>query len=165
MFTSQTPNHRSASGLTSTSLDRNPAPTKSFVRGKSGYVPFWPGGLEDPSIESSNEIGAKTKGLRTAPPGFSRGLRLPGEEDTEDNDLLSLDDVPGPRSTDHSVLFCRCPVCDIHLYLMSIQQFNIESNLEESDTPFVQASSEIDELLPTTVRVYPTIRKNRFPTQ
>ena len=48
---------------------------------------------------------------------------------------------------------------------MSIQQFNIESNLEESDTPFVQASSEIDELLPTTVRVYPTIRKNRFLTQ
>jgi len=40
------------SGLTSTSLDRAPAPTKSFVRGKSGYVPFWPGGLDDPIVET-----------------------------------------------------------------------------------------------------------------
>ena len=32
---------------TSTSLLRAPAPTATFVRGKSGYLPFRPGGLDD----------------------------------------------------------------------------------------------------------------------
>jgi antiviral helicase SKI2 len=121
-FTSQTPNHRPVSGLTSTSLDRAPAPTKTFVRGKSGYVPFWPGGLEDPIIESSNGIalGSKTKGLRTAPPGFSRGLRLPGEEVVEDDDILAFDEYKSPGPTDYAVLFYRrsvlCPVFQLHVY-------------------------------------------------
>ena len=76
-------------GLTSTSLDRAPAPTKSFVRGKSGHVPFWPGGLDDLSADSSNGKSSR-KGLRTVPPGFSRGLRLPGEI-SDDDDLLAID--------------------------------------------------------------------------
>lgn len=36
--------------------------------------------------------GISTKGLRTVPPGFSRGLRLPGEE-IEDETLAELDDI------------------------------------------------------------------------
>ena len=32
---------------TSTSISRAPAPATSFVRGKSGFIPFQPGGLED----------------------------------------------------------------------------------------------------------------------
>lgn len=89
-----------------------PAPTKSFVRGKPGNVPFWPGGLEDPIVESSNGIasGSKAKGLRIAPPGFSRGLRFPGEEDVGVDDLLALDELQTPGPTDHSVLLCRCSV-------------------------------------------------------
>ncbi|KAJ3535718.1 hypothetical protein NMY22_g6357 [Coprinellus aureogranulatus] len=77
----EVPNPRKASGLTSTSLDRAPAPSKNFVRGKSGYVPFLPGGLEELSVEalSSQTLDRSTKGLRTVAPGLSRGLRLPGE--------------------------------------------------------------------------------------
>jgi hypothetical protein len=36
---------------------------------------------------------ANLKGLRTIPPGFSRGLRLPGE-DFEDEALAELDELP-----------------------------------------------------------------------
>lgn len=84
-------------GLTSTSLDRAPAPSKSFVRGKSGYVPFWPGGLEDPLVnanEASN--GQGSKGIRTIAPGLSRGLCLPGSEGEAEN-LIALDDLAGSR--------------------------------------------------------------------
>lgn len=102
----QTANIRPSSGLTSTSIDRAPAPSKTFVRGKAGYVPFWPGGLEDPIIEppEANTTDSKPKGLRTIPPGFARGLRLPGDDEDEE-DLLSLDDlqIQGPKPTEDMV--------------------------------------------------------------
>lgn len=75
-------------GLTSTSIDRAPGPTKNFVRGKSGFVPFWPGGLESLAgvTEDVAEKSGQVKGLRTVAPGLSRGLRLPGE--AEDLDMV-----------------------------------------------------------------------------
>jgi antiviral helicase SKI2 len=89
----QTANPLVFSGLTSTSLDRPPGPNSNFVRGKSGYVPFWPGGLDDVLFDDGNEsaINDNKKGLRTVPPGLSRGLCLPGDE-AEDDDHLSLDE-------------------------------------------------------------------------
>ena len=77
--------------MNSTSLDRAPAPSKNFVRGKSGYVPFLPGGLEELSVEalSSQAMERSTKGLRTVAPGLSRGLRLPGEEIPDE--ILAMD--------------------------------------------------------------------------
>ena len=59
------------------------------MRGKSGHVPFWPGGLDDLSADPSNTKSV-SKGLRTVPPGFSRGLRLPGEI-SDDHELLAID--------------------------------------------------------------------------
>ena len=59
------------------------------MRGKSGYVPFWPGGLDDLSAELSNRK-SFSKGLRTVPPGFSRGLRLPGDT-SDDHEPLVID--------------------------------------------------------------------------
>lgn len=83
----QTSNPRLSTGLTSTSLDRAPGPSKNFVRGKAGNVPFWPGGLENASAgipeELEDELVAEGKGIRTIPPGFTRGLRLPGEGEDE----------------------------------------------------------------------------------
>ena len=83
----QTSNPRISTGLTSTSLDRAPGPSKNFVRGKAGNVPFWPGGLEDTRAaileELEDDLVAEGKGIRTIPPGFTRGLRLPGEEGDE----------------------------------------------------------------------------------
>ena len=50
-------------------------------------MPFWPGGLEDPSSGLPNdledEFEVEGKGIRTIPPGFTRGLRLPGEGEDE----------------------------------------------------------------------------------
>jgi Ski2 N-terminal region len=71
-------------GLTSTSSDRRLAPNANFVRGKSGYAPFWPGGL-DAIVETSNDGSTKvgTKGLRTVPPGLKRGILLPVEKSSD----------------------------------------------------------------------------------
>lgn len=54
-----------ATGLTSTSLSRAPAPSSTFVRGKSGYMPFLPGGLEDAVVgaEEGEESSEKQKGV------------------------------------------------------------------------------------------------------
>ena len=62
------------------------------MRGKSGHVPFWPGGLDDLSANPSN-VKTVSKGLLTVPPGFSRGLRLPGEVN-DDHELLAIDSEP-----------------------------------------------------------------------
>jgi hypothetical protein len=68
-------------------MQRAPAPSKNFVRGKSGHVPFWPGGLEEAlgDIDDGAVPSGKSYGLRTIPPGFTRGLRLPGEESDVDD--------------------------------------------------------------------------------
>ncbi|CAG8777480.1 5009_t:CDS:2, partial [Dentiscutata heterogama] len=66
----------------STSLLREPGALKTFVRGKSDYLPFTPGGLESEVIvdtisEIAKEPDALTFGedeLLTVPPGFERGL-------------------------------------------------------------------------------------------
>lgn len=59
------------------------------MRGKAGYVPFWPGGL-DGAVITESDASKRTKGLRTVPPGFARGLRLAG--DVPDEDGLLIDD-------------------------------------------------------------------------
>ncbi|KAG9011591.1 hypothetical protein FRB93_002652 [Tulasnella sp. JGI-2019a] len=95
-----------ATGLTSTSLTRAPAPSSSFVRGKTGYMPFLPGGLYE-AIAADKEPNTDSKGLpgrgfRTIPPGFSRGLRLPGEEVEEDELVPPTDDnQASPTMGDH----------------------------------------------------------------
>jgi antiviral helicase SKI2 len=105
-------------GLTSTSSDRRPAPTSNFVRGKSGYAPFWPGGL-DSLVAKPNDTGAKegvavTKGLRTIPPGLKRGLRLPAEKNcvptsSELHDLDEYDNEAGsPVTNPLLVLVALC---------------------------------------------------------
>jgi len=83
-----------SSGLSSTSIDRAPGPSGSFVRGKAGYVPFWPGGLDDVLVDSNaiNGLDEKSKGLRTVVPGLSRGLRLPGEA-AEEHILQDIDEL------------------------------------------------------------------------
>ena len=83
-----------ASALTSTSLERAPAPLQSFVRGKSGHVPFWPGGFDDVLLPQSDADAdpTKLKGLRRVPPGFSRGLNF--GDDVDDVDDID-DDVKG----------------------------------------------------------------------
>ncbi|KAF9075050.1 antiviral helicase [Rhodocollybia butyracea] len=125
---------RASNGLTSTSLDRAPGPSKNFVRGKSGHVPFWPGGLDalaDPAL--SVDVDGKEKGLRKIPPGFTRGLHLPGDE-PEADDLLALE---GPRATTSQE---------------DGEEGTIPSDitLDEELLPPWSKDNEIDDLLPTS---------------
>ena len=41
-----------------------------------------------------DKVDGKRKGLRTVPPGFARGLRLPGDESQDDETLATLDEIP-----------------------------------------------------------------------
>lgn len=104
-------------GLTSTSSDRRPAPTSNFVRGKTGYAPFWPGGL-DSLVAKPNDTGAKdgvtvTKGLRTIPPGLKRGLRLSAEKnhDPTSSELHDLDEYESKAES---------PVTNVFLVLVAL---------------------------------------------
>ncbi|KAF8524040.1 antiviral helicase [Gautieria morchelliformis] len=92
----EVPVPKASTGLTSTSLTRLPTTARTFVRGKSGNSPFLPGGLDDVvnsgSVEWKNSvgIGGKTdehQALLTVAPGLSRGLRLPGEVDVDDESV------------------------------------------------------------------------------
>jgi antiviral helicase SKI2 len=85
-------------------MDRAPGSKKDFVRGKSGGVPFWPGGMEN---VLSNGTGIKLdemshKGLKTVPPGFKRGLRLTGEE-IDESELLAFDSISVNEPEDQKV--------------------------------------------------------------
>ncbi|KAK0208953.1 antiviral helicase [Desarmillaria ectypa] len=130
----ETPNPRVTTGVTSMSLERAPGPSTSFVRGKSGHFPFWPGGLDvllDPDV--SLDLTTCKKGLRTVPPGFCRGLRLPGEE-PDDDTLLALNELTliKPSTDEDSTV----PYIVISRH----------SNLPWSPSK----NAEIDELLPST---------------
>ncbi|KAG2022761.1 translation repressor [Coprinopsis cinerea AmutBmut pab1-1] len=122
---------KKTSGLSSTSLDRAPAPSKNFVRGKSGYVPFLPGGLDDLPLESLSNasIDPSTRGLRTVAPGVSRGLRLPGEDIPDD--LLNLEDEESTIPEDQD------------------QDRGVDDVDEVEDATFSQ-TNEIDSLLPVS---------------
>ena len=76
----QVPNPSVETALTSTSMERALALPASFVLGKSVYVPFKPGGLDDVLLSPIQPGSSGVKGLRSILPGFLRGLRLPGEE-------------------------------------------------------------------------------------
>ena len=141
-----------ASGLTSTAIDRAPGPSKNFVRGKSGYVPFWPGGLEAllPEFEDADEV-EELKGLRTVAPGLSRGLRLPGDEAEEDATLQELEGLQHDALQQHMVFSVM--ISSVLRMFMRIQDGQVP---QYEDAPMANGavgpgSSEIDELLPTSV--------------
>lgn len=88
----QTPNVEKGTGLTSTSLDRAPAPPSNFVRGKTGHVPFWPGGLDEILLPEGSGASSSRRGLRTVAPGLSRGLHVGGDDANDLVDSLDVDD-------------------------------------------------------------------------
>ena len=98
-------------------MDRAPAPVANFVRGKSGYVPFRPGGLDDVILAANQTTEEPIKRLRIVPPGFSRGLRLPGD-DVEEEALVSLDGAIDTKE-DEVYLLSACVVSTIHKDLHS----------------------------------------------
>lgn len=129
---SETPNRRSTTGLTSTSINRAPAPAQNFVRGKSGYVPFLPGGLDD--IVASIKPGdpsANDKQLRKVAPGLSRGIRLPGEIEDE---ILDLD------------------IDETGEVVEELFEEQVNGITLDDEVVSTEQQNEIDELLPTTTK-------------
>ncbi|ANB12673.1 SKI complex RNA helicase subunit SKI2 [Sugiyamaella lignohabitans] len=60
-------------------LDRQMGSKLDFVRGRAGFMPFAPGGIDTPEIPESNLILHRdADGLFDIPPGFSRGLKNEG---------------------------------------------------------------------------------------
>ncbi|PWN49830.1 putative SKI2-antiviral protein and putative helicase [Violaceomyces palustris] len=59
---------------TSSSLFRSPASSSSFVRGKSGFVPFAPGGLEDEVMKDNFENGRMEGGSKEHPDDIVQGM-------------------------------------------------------------------------------------------
>jgi antiviral helicase SKI2 len=105
---------KTLSANNSTSLDRAPsqggAKGRDFVRGKSGNVPFWPGGLEAPEMQKNSKmtddefLGLVGK-LKTVPPGFKKGLRFKGDDEGEEDelDLTEGDELPSKEVCGSSI--------------------------------------------------------------
>ena len=67
------------SSTNSTSLLRDPAPLKDFVRGKSTSIPFAPGGAAFQTVQSLHAVEELTnlsslEHMESVPPGFDRGI-------------------------------------------------------------------------------------------
>ncbi|KAJ7070626.1 antiviral helicase [Mycena amicta] len=120
----EVPTSRPTTALNATSLDRAPGPSKNFVRGRSGNVPFWPGGLEEAVVSEGASSGSKA-GLKTIPPGFTRGLMLPDEVDES---LLELGTQREIADDEIANAFFD----------------------EQAEAPIQSATNGIDDLLPTT---------------
>lgn len=189
----------------STSMERKPADYQgSFVRGKSSYFPFRPGGLGDAiltgeeedstegtpalaveGLEKAFEKGrgmfasssssvdphaadtrptpsCKTGGIRTIPPGFTRGLDFGPladdptsaliEEEEEEVEvkpiyrpMLELSNEAG-RARAITVRCCTCARCS---YTSSSRPPPQNGQPEDGDRP--QLDAAIEELLPTRV--------------
>ncbi|KAF8453615.1 NUC185 domain-containing protein [Terfezia claveryi] len=103
---------QSITAKNSTSLLRKPAAKADMVRGKAGFFPFSPGGLD---IGKSNETAEELEqievafaervgadGLLQVPPGFTRGLMQPKEEkeeQVEEQDEFNFGDVKPIRKS------------------------------------------------------------------
>ncbi|KAH9858296.1 antiviral helicase [Lenzites betulinus] len=141
-------NPRVSTGLTSTSLDRAPGPSRNFVRGKAGYVPFWPGGIDN--IKDTTDVIDLQEGsshLRTVAPGLSRGLKL-SKGDEDDADVIGIGAAP-PRDTED----LGAP--NGHLSLIPA---------DDTDTlPAIGGATDVDDLLPTSRSHLNPIASTRKP--
>jgi antiviral helicase SKI2 len=81
-------------------MKRAPAAPSSFVRGKSGQVPFWPGGLDESLGLDENAVYRKgVNELQSIPPGFTRGMYLLGEEGDDPELLNDVQQRPSHEET------------------------------------------------------------------
>jgi len=132
---------QSITAKNSMSLLRRPAAKADMVRGKPGFFPFSPGGLDIGKVNETAEELEQTEaafaertganGLLQVPPGFTRGLMPPKEEKgepVEEQDEFNFGDVKPIRKSKF-----------------------LEVPLKKPDGPSSELDS-IDDLLPVEVR-------------
>ncbi|CAH2314448.1 helicase SKI2W [Pelobates cultripes] len=75
-------NHAGLSAQNSLSLRRPPGPPSQSVKGSTSNFPFWPGGMDEPTLEQMKTIGEEEealdfeKDLLTVPPGWKQGMNF-----------------------------------------------------------------------------------------
>ncbi|XP_020373916.1 helicase SKI2W [Rhincodon typus] len=85
----------------SLSLQRPPGPPSQSVRGSSTNYPFWPGGMDEPSLDTIKSKGEFEesidfeKDLLTVPPGWKRGMDFKKREHKVTSGLLNLTNLIG----------------------------------------------------------------------
>ncbi|KAI0778677.1 antiviral helicase [Trametes elegans] len=144
----ETSNPRASTGLTSTALDRAPGPSRNFVRGKAGYVPFWPGGLDNLRQDvDAVDLEEGSSQLRAVAPGLSRGLNLSKEVDVDD-DILTLG-ASRPRNGEEAEL----------------PRGHASGLLEEEGDTALSANgaADVDEFLPTSRTHLNPVKSARRP--
>ncbi|KAG8448608.1 hypothetical protein GDO86_015627 [Hymenochirus boettgeri] len=73
-------NYSGLSAQNSLSLRRPPGPASQSVRGSTSNFPFWPGGMDEPTLEQIKDTGDKQealdfeKDLLSVPPGWKHGM-------------------------------------------------------------------------------------------
>ncbi|KAM9325545.1 superkiller complex protein 2 [Gastrophryne carolinensis] len=74
--------HIGLSAQNSLSLRRPPGPPSQSVKGSTSNFPFWPGGMDEPTLEQITAIGAEDdvldfdKDLLSVPPGWKHGMNF-----------------------------------------------------------------------------------------
>ncbi|XP_078422703.1 superkiller complex protein 2 isoform X2 [Cetorhinus maximus] len=85
----------------SLSLQRPPGPPTQSVRGSSTNYPFWPGGMDEPSLDMIKSMGEFEesidfeKDLLTVPPGWKKGMDFKETEHKLAPGLLNLTNLIG----------------------------------------------------------------------
>ncbi|KAI8347084.1 NUC185 domain-containing protein [Mortierella sp. GBAus27b] len=171
----------------STSFSRAPGKRTDFVRGKAGYFPFTPGGLDQDEIRGASALEAErdalgiddvdiaravvedlaleSEGLLTKPPGFNRGMfsdEVDDEDDTEvggDRNRFNIADILTDQGGDEEA--------DFEVLMDPVSQ--PEATAEEATpastqtpgvvpTPQAESQDEVDAILDSVVPVAPIKR-------
>lgn len=114
-------------------------------------MPFWPGGLEEVTKDavSLQDLDENAKGLKKIPPGFSRGLRLPGDTDeAEDEELAGIN--MQPRTHPQVTSLWHFLLTQLTLSAQNGDAYHPEDEAQAAIQEQI-GSTEIDDLLPTSV--------------
>lgn len=162
----------------SASMARKPATSSNFVRGKSAYVPFAPGGLENEVMKTSgdaeqdaNDLSdtirsqvaemedtlSSGRGLRSKAPGLSRSFVDPNAVESEDEKDVDPDEIAPSRVRDASqAVDVGLGMAPIPVYRpieqeragSSTSRFNRSEANGDSQPAANAQDAELDELLP-----------------
>ncbi|XP_048344709.1 helicase SKI2W [Sphaerodactylus townsendi] len=93
------------SAKNSLSFQRAPGPPTEALRGSATNYPFWPGGIDEPSLEQMKTQGDLEedidfqKDLLTVPPGWKKGVKFTKQELKASPGLLNLTHLLGALDT------------------------------------------------------------------